>query len=297
MAAHRGNLQFQGMAATAPAAAVPQPATALGATAHVPLDSDVYACPERLDGDLRLGLGRERQLRRCVAVFLRVHAHPQEAANTLALGTRGAAGAEHAGEGAVLLATCGVLQEALRRGTCARRHIGWASTVIAAGRAERAVSALELGLHLVILARRLLVVSGTRRRRRWRSWSRARRRGRRPRHDRVGCLLLEAALTRAALSAEQLNVARHAPAGAPGIFHEPVVGAVRAGAVTHEQHTMVQGCAARALENATLVKLENSLVGLDGNGHRLLRHRVHQRLLIVVGHILVADDAALRHGH
>mmetsp|Transcript_14739 Transcript_14739/g.43245 ORF Transcript_14739/g.43245 Transcript_14739/m.43245 type:complete len:392 (-) Transcript_14739:999-2174(-) len=83
----------------------------------------------------------------------------------------------------------------------------------------------------------------------------------------------------------EVKVAMVAPGGPPGVLELPVGHVGGGGAVAHEQHHVVGLLAARgAVEDARLVELQLHRVGLDAHGHGLLRHRVHERLLVVLGH-------------
>ena len=63
-------------------------------------------------------------------------------------------------------------------------------------------------------------------------------------------------------AAGEADVALVAPEVAPGVLHNPVVGAILA-AVPHDQHAVVQRCPAGRVEHAAGVQLELALVGLD----------------------------------
>ena len=220
-----------------------------------------------------------------------------------ALGTAGAA-AHDACKCAVHVAAAAVLQDAhgVRGGS--RRHVAGAGAGVALGRANAAASTLHLGLGLVALAGRLLVVAlagrggrGRRRRRGRRGWrGRRGRRGAGAGHHRVRGLRLDAALARAGLATLQLHEALLSPGSAPAVLHQPVVRAVL-GAVAHHQHAVVQLGAAGLREHAALVHLEGHLVRLNGNGHRLLGHRIHESLLVVRLHVHVAGHTVGRDAH
>jgi len=62
-----------------------------------------------------------------------------------------------------------------------------------------------------------------------------------------------------------LDVTLVTPGFAPGVLHEPVVLAV-VSSITNAENTVVKlGSALGGVKDATLVELEDSLVGLDGN--------------------------------
>jgi len=56
---------------------------------------------------------------------------------------------------------------------------------------------------------------------------------------------------------------------------------------------VIKLCAAAACENSARVELEDRLIGLDGNGDRLLRNSVHERLLIIRCNVFETSHAAL----
>ena len=53
---------------------------------------------------------------------------------------------------------------------------------------------------------------------------------------------------------------------------------------------MVELLAARAVDDAALVQMEDGLVGLDGDGDGLLLHRRLQLELVALGHVGVAGN-------
>mmetsp|Transcript_2966 Transcript_2966/g.6262 ORF Transcript_2966/g.6262 Transcript_2966/m.6262 type:complete len:340 (-) Transcript_2966:533-1552(-) len=202
-------------------------------------------------------------------------------------------GRGRADERAVLGAGGGVLEGALRHGGHARRHVGRAGLEEAGalGRAEVAGDALDGDLRLVrkAAARRVGVVrrrGGRRRRRRgagrWRGSDRLRAGG-------VRRLLREAAHV---LVAHHADVPLLAPRRAPRVLHLPVVLPTRAVcAVPDDQHAVVEaGAARRRVEHARLVQLEGRLVRLDRDGDGLRRDGREKRLLVALGHVLVAGD-------
>ena len=169
------------------------------------------------DRDLA-GIWRDSELHAGVGV--RIDADTQKAGQVNALGAVGAA-AQNAGEGTVLVAAALVLKDAHGLGGSALWHVRWAGAGVALGGTHAATSTLHLSLGLVLLARRLLVVAAAGSRRRWGRRRRGRR-GRRWRgalagHDGVGCLALDAALTRSRLATLQLHVTGLAPARSPAV--------------------------------------------------------------------------------
>ena len=63
--------------------------------------------------------------------------------------------------------------------------------------------------------------------------------------------------------------------------------------VANREHAVVQiGAAIRIVEYATSVKLETGLVGLDRDRDRGHGDRVHERGLVVRGHVLEAVNVA-----
>uniref|UniRef100_A0A804QXM7 Uncharacterized protein n=1 Tax=Zea mays TaxID=4577 RepID=A0A804QXM7_MAIZE len=97
----------------------------------------------------------------------------------------------------------------------------------------------------------------------------------------------EAAVAGAALHPD---VATLAPGGAPGVLDDPVGRAVVADAVADRRHAVVQVRTAVAREHALRVELERLAPRVDGHGHRLVRHRLGQRVLAAGRHHLVAVD-------
>mmetsp|Transcript_62644 Transcript_62644/g.139805 ORF Transcript_62644/g.139805 Transcript_62644/m.139805 type:complete len:401 (-) Transcript_62644:246-1448(-) len=232
-------------------------------------------------------------------VGIRVHADSQKTGQMHTVGTAWAA-AQDASESAVLVTCAGILQNTHWLGRGAFGHVAWASASVALGSAQAAPSTLHLCLSLITLARWFLVVAcgrSRRRRRRWRRWRRWRWRwARLAGHDGVRSLALDATLAGACLATLQLHVTLLAPACTPTVLHEPVVlTAFRA--VADYQDAMVQLGATRLAEDAALVELEGHLVCLDCHGHRLLGHSIHQRLLVVGLHVLVAGDAMCWDAH
>ena len=85
--------------------------------------------------------------------------------------------------------------------------------------------------------------------------------------------------------APDADIAVLTPPGAPRVFDLPVVGggvgAGGVGAVADEEHAVIDIGAAAGVEDAAGVELERPLVGLYGDGHRLLRGRGQQLLRLV----------------
>lgn len=83
------------------------------------------------------------------------------------------------------------------------------------------------------------------------------------------------------------------PDGSPAVLDDPVVlvgGGV--GVVPDDDHRVVDGAAARGVDDARGVRLENGGVDADGDG--LLRHGRHQALLIFgLHHLKVADGGVV----
>jgi hypothetical protein len=97
----------------------------------------------------------------------------------------------------------------------------------------------------------------------------------------------EAAVAGAALHPD---VAALSPGRAPRVLDDPVGRAVVADAVADRRHAVVQVRAAVAREHALRVELERLASRVDGHGHRLVRHRLGQRVLAAGRHSLVAVD-------
>ena len=70
-------------------------------------------------------------------------------------------------------------------------------------------------------------------------------------------------------AAGETDVALVAPEVAPGVLHDPVVGAVLA-AVADDEDAVVERGAAGRVEDTAGVQLELALVGLDGNADGLV---------------------------
>merc|ERR1719498_1945179 len=88
-------------------------------------------------------------------------------------------------------------------------------------------------------------------------------------------------------AAAEEDVALEAPRGAPRVLHLVEVSA-RLAAVAEGGAAGVGG------EHTAGVELEAGLVGLDGDGHRLLGHGGHHSVVRVLGDILVAGDGGHR---
>mmetsp|Transcript_24063 Transcript_24063/g.54817 ORF Transcript_24063/g.54817 Transcript_24063/m.54817 type:complete len:369 (+) Transcript_24063:124-1230(+) len=102
----------------------------------------------------------------------------------------------------------------------------------------------------------------------------------------------QAALPRSTLATLQQHVSAHPPGGTPGVLDLPVIGA-RQSSVPDGQHTVVQRRTASTRQHTAAVQLEHGLVGLNGDGNRLLSNSRHHVLLGIRGHILVPRHAAL----
>mmetsp|Transcript_23004 Transcript_23004/g.58609 ORF Transcript_23004/g.58609 Transcript_23004/m.58609 type:complete len:383 (-) Transcript_23004:332-1480(-) len=105
--------------------------------------------------------------------------------------------------------------------------------------------------------------------------------------------ILDATLTVTGDAPLDAQVALLSPGGPPGVLHLPILNAV-VDAVTDHEHTVVQLGAAPVLDDTALVELEDGLVRLDGDRHRLLRNGLHQGVGVLVIDVFVAGHAALR---
>ena len=72
-----------------------------------------------------------------------------------------------------------------------------------------------------------------------------------------------------AIDDSELDVALVTPGGVPGVLNEPVFLAVLSAPADGEDGVVKSGAAVGAVEDTTLVGLEDVLVGLDGDGKRL----------------------------
>mmetsp|Transcript_32513 Transcript_32513/g.58208 ORF Transcript_32513/g.58208 Transcript_32513/m.58208 type:complete len:347 (+) Transcript_32513:127-1167(+) len=107
--------------------------------------------------------------------------------------------------------------------------------------------------------------------------------------DREGSHGADTALPRTAILAKrQTNVSLLAPPVTPRVLHDPVA---LARVIAHSQHAVVELSAAGRVQDAASVKLKRTLIGLDGDAHRLLCHRLHESALAVCRNILEAVDA------
>merc|ERR1711879_774050 len=101
------------------------------------------------------------------------------------------------------------------------------------------------------------------------------------RYNRVGGSQFDATLTTAIFAPEYLHIALVTPSRAPRIFDLPIFSAIFH-AITNKKHAMIKRSPASPCENPAFVGLEGPLISLDGNGDRLLRHRLHERLFILI---------------
>lgn len=88
----------------------------------------------------------------------------------------------------------------------------------------------------------------------------------------------------------ELDVALVAPGGVPGVLNEPVFLTVLGAPADGEHGVVKSGAALGAVEDTALVGLEDVLVGLDGDGERLLGEGgLH------LGDVVGGDEAVAAH--